>query len=85
MLELKCYPVKYHKYNVSRGIVYIYADGIANPATIVPITLELHGKVLRIADINIEERKIDDPKQANTLRIIDGQTIYGMMESQGVG
>jgi hypothetical protein len=47
--------------------------------------LELHGKVLRIADINIEERKIDDPKQANTLRIIHGQTIYGMMESQGVG
>jgi len=71
--------------NSSRALMQISTDGNADPATIVPVSIELHGKVLRITDINVDEGKNADPKQADTLKIIDGRTIYGIIESQGGG
>jgi hypothetical protein len=71
--------------NSSRALMQISTDGSADPATIVPVSIELHGKVLRITDINIDEGRSADPKQADTLKIIDGRTVYGLIESQGGG
>ena len=68
--------------NTSRIVGHVSVDGTAVPATLVPITLELHGKLLKITDINIDAGKIKDPKIADALKTIDGQTIYGLIESQ---
>jgi hypothetical protein len=67
----------------------IYADS-ALPSIVVPVTVEIrednnNNKVLRISDIGIDEREVEDDRQQAILRIIDGQSIYGIVEFQGPG
>jgi hypothetical protein len=59
----------------------IYADSHL-PSLIVPITIEVENRVLRITDIDIDEGGVEDDQQEDILRIIDGQSIYGIVESQ---
>ncbi len=56
-----------------------------SPGAIVPIRLEVKDKVLQIADIDIDEGRVEDEEQQNILTIIDGQSIYGIVEFQGTG
>jgi hypothetical protein len=45
----------------------------------VPVTISLRGQVLAIESIDIDETRITDPAQRDILRIIDGQSIYGVV------
>jgi hypothetical protein len=69
------------KENAFEVTAQIYADSPL-PSIIVPITLEVENRVLRIADIEISEGEVEDSQQEAILRIIAGQSIYGIVESQ---
>jgi hypothetical protein len=62
--------------------VQISADSAGN-GIVIPVTVEIRGdnKVLRISDIAINQGQIEDGKQRDILRIIDGQLIYGIVMS----
>ena len=64
---------------VSSNIVgSIYLNGGATPVIDnVPMTLTVRGQVLAIQGIDIDEARITDPGQRDTLSILEGQTIYG--------
>ncbi|MEW6604840.1 MAG: lipocalin [Thermoproteota archaeon] len=62
----------------------IYADSTL-PTIVAPVTIEVEGRVLRITDIDIDEDDIEDVQQREILSIIDGQSIYGIVEFQGTG
>ena len=64
---------------VSSNIVgSIYLNGSPTPAIDnVPMTLTVRGQVLAIEGIDIDETRITDPGQRDTLSILEGQTIYG--------
>jgi hypothetical protein len=44
----------------------------------VPLTISLRGQVLVVESIDIDETKIIDPAQRDILRVIDGQSFYGI-------
>lgn len=70
--------------NASEITTQIYVDSTL--LTIVaPVTIEVEDRVLRITDIDIDEDEIEDVKQREILNIIDGQSIYGIVEFQGTG
>ena len=56
-----------------------------SPSTIANISLEIRDKVLVMTDIEIIDEAIEDVERQNILRIIDRQSIYGIVEFQGVG
>ena len=64
---------------VSSNIVgSIYLNGGATPVIDnVPMTLTVRGQVLAIQGIDIDEARITDTGQRDTISVIDGQTIYG--------
>jgi hypothetical protein len=64
---------------VSSNIVgSIYLNGSPTPVIDnVPMTLTVRGQVLAIEGIDIDETRITDPGQRDTLSILEGQTIYG--------
>jgi hypothetical protein len=41
------------------------------------MTLTVRGQVLAIEGVDIDETRITDPGQRDTLSILEGQTIYG--------
>ena len=45
----------------------------------VPVTISLRGKVLAIEGIEIDEARLTDTVQRDILRIIDGQSIFGVV------
>jgi hypothetical protein len=45
----------------------------------VPVTISLRGKVLAIEGIEIDETRLTDTAQRDILRIIDGQSIFGVV------
>ena len=45
----------------------------------VPVTISLRGKVLAIEGIEIDETRLTDTGQRDILRIIDGQSIFGVV------
>jgi hypothetical protein len=45
----------------------------------VPVTISLRNQVLAVQDIDIDETTITDTGQLDILRIIDGQSIYGIV------
>lgn len=55
------------------------------PSAIVSINVEIRDKVLKISDIKIFERMIEDDRHQDILQIIDGQQIYGIAELQRRG
>jgi hypothetical protein len=64
---------------VSSNIVgSIFLDGGTTPVIDnVPMTLTVRGQTLAIQGIDIDETRIIDTGQRDTLRVIDGQSIYG--------
>jgi hypothetical protein len=72
--------------NTYRVTTQVYADGVLANNTVVPITLEIRDKVLRIADISVNERVMEGSgKLQDILRVIDGQSIYGIVEVRETG
>jgi hypothetical protein len=45
----------------------------------VPATISLRGKVLTIEGIEIDEARLTDTGQLDVLRILDGQSIFGVV------
>jgi hypothetical protein len=66
---------------VSSNIVgTIYLDGGATPVIDnVPMTLTVRGQSLAIQGIDIDESRIADTGQRDTMSVIDGQSIYGIV------
>jgi len=66
---------------VSSSIVgNIFLDGGTTPVIDnVPMTLTVRGQSLAIQGIDIDEARIIDTGQRDTLTVIDGQSIYGTM------
>jgi hypothetical protein len=66
---------------VSSNIVgTIYLDGGATPIIDnVPMTLTVRGQSLAIQGIDIDETRIADTVQRDTISVIDGQSIYGIV------
>jgi len=64
---------------VSSSIVgSIFLDGGTTPVIDnVPMTLTVRGQSLAIQGIDIDEARIIDTGQRDTLTVIDGQSIYG--------
>ena len=56
----------------------IYVDGNTPVIDNVPLTISLRGQVLAVEGIDIDETKIIDPAQRDILRVIDGQSFYGI-------
>jgi hypothetical protein len=68
--------------NTSRVTTQVYIDGVLLNIA-VPITLEVNDRVLKITDIGIGVRTIGgDDKPQDALRIIDRQSIYGIVQVQ---
>ncbi|HEX6253362.1 MAG TPA: hypothetical protein VFZ55_03985, partial [Nitrososphaera sp.] len=63
----------------SSGIVgNIFLNGGTTPVIDnVPMTLTIRGQTLAIQGIDIDETRITDTGQRDTISVIDGQTIYG--------
>jgi hypothetical protein len=58
----------------------IYLDGGATPIIDnVPMTLTVRGQSLAIQGIDIDETRIADTVQRDTISVIDGQSIYGIV------
>jgi cell wall-associated NlpC family hydrolase len=58
----------------------IYLDGGATPVIDnVPMTLTVRGQSLAIQGIDIDESRIADTGQRDTISVIDGQSIYGIV------
>ena len=58
----------------------IYLDGGATPIIDnVPMTLTVRGQSLAIQGIDIDETRIADTGQRDTISVIDGQSIYGIV------
>jgi hypothetical protein len=58
----------------------IYLDGGATPIIDnVPMTLTVRGQSLAIQGIDIDESRIADTGQRDTISVIDGQSIYGIV------
>jgi hypothetical protein len=58
----------------------IYLDGGATPILDnVPMTLTVRGQSLAIQGIDIDESRIADTGQRDTISVIDGQSIYGIV------
>ena len=77
-----------HRFDVTAGnettaasssiVGNIFVDGGATPAIDnVPMTLTIRGQTLAIQGIDIDEARITDTGQRDTISVIDGQTIYG--------
>jgi hypothetical protein len=71
--------------NSANIMAQVFADSNLPSATF-PMKLEINGKVLRIPQIDIGQRTMEnDLKQQSSLRLIAGQPIYGIVEFQGPG
>lgn len=57
----------------------IYVDGNTPVIDNVPLIISIRGQVLAIEGIDIDETMIADTAQRDTLSIIDGQSIYGIV------
>ena len=58
----------------------IYLDGGATPVIDnVPMTLTVRGQSLAIQGIDVDETRITDTLQRDTISVIDGQSIYGIV------
>jgi hypothetical protein len=57
----------------------IYVDGNTPVIDNVPLIISIRGQVLAIEGIDIDETMIADSAQRDTLSIIDGQSIYGIV------
>jgi hypothetical protein len=57
----------------------IYLDSNTPIVDNVPLTISIRGQVLSIEGIDIDETTITDTGQRDILRIIDGQSIYGIV------
>jgi hypothetical protein len=57
----------------------IYVDGNTPVLDNVPLIISIRGQVLAIEGIDIDETMIADSAQRDTLSIIDGQSIYGIV------
>ena len=57
----------------------IYVDGNTPIIDNVPMTISIRGQVLAMEGIDIDETRITDAVQRDTLSIIDGQSIYGIV------
>jgi cytoskeletal protein RodZ len=77
-----------HRFEVTEGngtaaasssiIGSIFIDGSPTPVIdSVPMTLTIRGQVLAIEGIDIDEARITDTGQRDTISLLDGQTIYG--------
>ncbi|AFU60321.1 hypothetical protein Ngar_c34060 [Candidatus Nitrososphaera gargensis Ga9.2] len=70
--------------NASNIMTQISTDSSV-PGEVIPLRLEIKDRVLEIADINIDENTVEDQELGNILSIIDGQSIFGIVEFQGTG
>lgn len=71
--------------NSTNIMVQVFADSNL-PSTTFPMRLEINGKVLRIPQIDIGQKTMEnDLKQQGSLHVIAGQPIYGIVEFQGPG
>lgn len=70
--------------NSSTIMTQLYTNS-TSPSTIANISLEIRDKVLVMTDIEIIDEAIEDVERQNILRIIDRQSIYGIVEFQGAG
>jgi hypothetical protein len=62
----------------SRIVGSIYLDGGTTPVIdSVPMSLTIRGQTLAIEGIDIDETRITDTGQRDSISVIDGQTIYG--------
>src|SRR5215216_6408461 len=77
-----------HRFEVTEGnetaaasstiIASIFLDGSPTPVIdSVPMTLTLRGQVLAIQGIDIDEARITDTGQRDTISVLDGQSLYG--------
>ena len=57
----------------------ISVNGITPAIDNVPVTISLRGQVLAIEGIEIDETRLTDTGQQEILRIIDGQSIFGVV------
>jgi hypothetical protein len=57
----------------------IYVDGNTPVIDNVPLIISIRGQVLAIEGVDIDETMIADSAQRDTLSIIDGQSIYGIV------
>ena len=57
----------------------IYVDSNTPIIDNVPMTISIRGQVLAIEGIDIDETRITDPGQQDIIRIIDGQSIFGIV------
>jgi hypothetical protein len=57
----------------------ISVNGITPAVDNVPVTISLRGQVLAIEGIEIDEARLTDMGQQDILRIIDGQSIFGIV------
>ncbi len=57
----------------------ISVNGITPAVDNVPVTISLRGQVLAIEGIEIDEARLTDMGQRDILRIIDGQSIFGIV------
>ena len=57
----------------------IYVDSNTPIVDNVPVTISITGQVLAIEGIDIDETRITDTGQQDILRIIDGQSIFGIV------
>jgi hypothetical protein len=57
----------------------IYVDGNTPIIDNVPMTISIRGQVLAMEGIDIDETRITDAVQRDTLSIIDGQSIFGIV------
>ena len=57
----------------------IYIDGNTPVIDNVPLIISIRGQVLAIEGIDIDETTITDTAQRDILRIIDGQSVYGIV------
>jgi hypothetical protein len=57
----------------------IAVNGVTPAIDNVPVTISLRGKVLAIEGIEIDETRLTDTGQRDILRIIDGQSIFGVV------
>ena len=57
----------------------IYVDSNTPIIDNVPMTISIRSQVLAIEGIDIDETRITDPGQQDIIRIIDGQSIFGIV------
>ena len=57
----------------------IYVDSNTPIIDNVPMTISIRGQVLAIEGIDIDETRITNPGQQDIIRIIDGQSIFGIV------